>query len=74
MVEDDKNVINHSLVLAGAVAVVLALILAAWPIMWFWNFAIVAAVSVAQPIGYWVAFCMGLVAFLYQWFRNLKGD
>lgn len=31
-------------------------LLVAWPFMWIWNFAVVAAVSVAKPISYWIAF------------------
>ncbi len=33
-------------------------LLAAWPFMWGWNFAVVQAVSVAQPITYWPAFVL----------------
>ena len=30
----------------------------AWPFMWFWNYAVVAALSVAKPIGYWNAYVL----------------
>jgi hypothetical protein len=36
--------------------------LLAWPFMWMWNYAVVQAISVANPISYWPAFW--LMAFI----------
>lgn len=33
-------------------------LLLAFPFMWMWNYAVVAAISVAKPIDYWVAFTL----------------
>lgn len=50
------------LVFGVAVIVVLALasLVMTWPFMWVWNYAIVSAISVANPISYWVAFWLNL--------------
>ena len=45
------------LVVAIAAACVLSLLLA-WPFMWLWNYAVVAAITVAKPIAYWTAVCL----------------
>lgn len=48
-------------------AMVIAFI-AAFPFMWIWNYAVVGAISVANPIGYWQAFW--LAAFLSMFKPN----
>lgn len=47
---------------AYVVGFILALMAVALPFMWIWNYAVVAAVTVAKPIGYWTAFW--LIVFL----------
>ncbi len=32
--------------------------LGALPFKWMWNYAVVSAITIAQPIGYWTAFCL----------------
>jgi hypothetical protein len=32
------------------------LLLLAWPFMFLWNYAVVSAITIAKPIGYWVSF------------------
>ena len=45
--------------IAGFIATFIVLVLLfAFPFMWLWNYAVVSAVSVAQPITYWVALCL----------------
>jgi len=43
-----------------------------WPFMWLWNYAVVAAVTVTQPIGYYPAYC--LLLFLVLFWRGRKGS
>lgn len=40
---------------------VVIVLLAALPVMWLWNYAMVAAVTFAKPIEYWVAVCLTLL-------------
>ena len=40
------------------VVYILLLLIFAYPFMLLWNYAVVAAISVANPIGYWVSFCL----------------
>ena len=47
-----------------AFAIVFGLLLA-WPFMWIWNYAVVAAVSVTKPIGYWIAFWLMMFISLF---------
>ena len=35
-------------------------LLLAFPFMWIWNYAVIAAVSVANPITYWNAFWLSI--------------
>lgn len=51
------------LLVVFVVAAVISLLLA-WPFMWMWNYAAVAALTVAKPITYWPAFCL-------MWFISL---
>jgi hypothetical protein len=44
------------IVAVGACIIVLISLLMAFPFMWIWNYAVVSAVTVVKPIGYWVAF------------------
>jgi hypothetical protein len=46
------------------VAAVLSLLMA-WPFMWLWNYAVVSALTVAKPIGYWVAFWLLMFVSLF---------
>jgi hypothetical protein len=39
-------------------------LLFAWPFMWLWNYAVVEAIEVCNPIEYWVAFWL-------MWFISL---
>lgn len=42
---------------AGAILIaIVVFLLAAFPFMWIWNYSIVAALTVAKPINYSVAF------------------
>lgn len=53
-------------VICGKVVLVVALALGtAFPFMWLWNFAVVAALSIAQPITYWPAFWLMLFTGLF---------
>ena len=40
-------------------------LLLAFPFMWLWNYAVVSAISVAQPIEYWVSFWLMLFIVLF---------
>ena len=40
-------------------------LLLAYPFMWMWNYAVVKAVSVANPIDYWVAFTLMIFISLF---------
>jgi hypothetical protein len=40
------------------VVYILLLLIFAYPFMLLWNYAVVAAISVAKPIGYWVSCCL----------------
>ena len=42
------------------ILVALITLVLAFPFMWLWNYAVVAAISVAKPIDYWVAYCLML--------------
>jgi hypothetical protein len=42
------------------VMVILLGLLMAWPFMWIWNYAVVAALSVANPITYWQAYWLSV--------------
>lgn len=53
-------------------AVIVIMLLATWPFMWVWNYAIVSAVSVAKPIDYWVAFW--LMGFLSSFVANSRSS
>lgn len=46
------------LCLVVVVVTVVLCLLIAWPFMWMWNYAVVSAVTVTEPISYWVAFCL----------------
>lgn len=57
--------------LAGVCVVLFVVaLLVVWPFMCIWNYAIVAAVSVAKPIEYWVAFW--LMVFMAIFFAGAK--
>ena len=46
-------------VVLGVVALVFLLsLLFAWPVMLLWNYAMVAAIASAKPIGFWHAWCL----------------
>ncbi len=47
------------------VVVIGLLFLVAFPFMWMWSYAIVAALTVAKPIDYWPAFCMMIFIALF---------
>ena len=49
----------------------LSLVLA-FPFMWMWNFAVVQAITVTQPIDYWVAFCLMMFIGLFIAGNNKK--
>ena len=49
------------IVLGALLLVFVICLLLTWPFMVVWNYAVVAAISVAKPIGYWVAFCLILI-------------
>jgi hypothetical protein len=52
-----KTVMKVIAGIAGLLVLVIGLaLLIAWPFMLMWNYAVVSALSVANPIGYWVAF------------------
>jgi hypothetical protein len=46
------------------VCMILALIVA-WPFMLIWNYAVVAAISVANPINFWQAFWLSVFCALF---------
>jgi hypothetical protein len=48
-------IISVLLTTVAAVWMVMCLLFA-WPFMWLWNGAVCAAVTVANPIGYWTSF------------------
>jgi len=45
-----------SLVTIAILVVVTFALMATWPFLWIWNFAVVAALTVAKPLTYWRAF------------------
>lgn len=47
----------------GIIALICAVL--AIPFMLMWNFAVVAAITVAKPIGYKVAFCLMMFISLF---------
>jgi hypothetical protein len=55
----------------GAIVVIVLLVIAglslflALPFMWIWNYAVVAAISGTNEIGYWVAFWLMLFISLF---------
>tara|TARA_Y100000034_G_C6909389_1_gene423344 strand:- start:2686 stop:2907 length:222 start_codon:yes stop_codon:yes gene_type:complete len=55
-----KNKIFAWLVLIAACVVLICglSLLMAFPFMWMWNYAVVAALTIANPISYWPAFCL----------------
>ena len=60
-----------ALVLAVAVVAGVSLLLA-WPFMWIWNYAVVSAVTIANPVSYWVAFW--LMVFFSSWIAGSKSS
>lgn len=45
--------------LIGLTVTLIALtMLLTWPFMWMWNYAVVSALSNAQPISYWPSLCL----------------
>lgn len=46
--------------IAAAICFVLA-----WPFMWLWNYAMVKAVTVCQPITYWPAFWLMILISMF---------
>ena len=72
-----KDVIADGFVLfvivLGVIALLACLSLAlAWPFMWLWNYAIVSAIKVANPINYWVAFW--LMMFIALFVRSTRSS
>lgn len=43
-------------IVALFVLIAVLAILLTFPFMWIWNYAVVAAISIAKPISFWVAF------------------
>lgn len=54
-----------------AILAVFSLVLA-WPFMWMWNYAVVSALTIAKPIGYWVAFWLMLFIGVFCLNSNTK--
>jgi len=54
------GIIGSMIVLSVAMCLLMA-----WPFMWIWNYAVVSAVTVTKPIGYWVAFWLMLFVSLF---------
>lgn len=54
------GIIGSVIVLSAATCLLMA-----WPFMWIWNYAVVSAVTVTKPIGYWVAFWLMLFVSLF---------
>ena len=44
--------------LSAVLMCVIVCLLFAFPFMWAWNYAVVEAVSVAKPVGFWEALCL----------------
>lgn len=53
-------------ILLAVVIIGLLGLLFAFPFMWIWNFAVVKAITVANPISYWTAY---LLALFFGFFR-----
>lgn len=68
-----SKMMKYFLIVCGIVVFVVGLLLIlAWPFMWMWNFAVVAAITVANPVDYWVAFC--LMMFICLFVAGSKGS
>lgn len=60
------QVVGHLFIGLAVIAVIGGLsLLMAWPFMWLWNYAVVSAVTIAKPIGYWVAFWLACFSGIY---------
>jgi hypothetical protein len=60
MIMFDKLIAVLLTILGGIVFIVGLSLLFAFPFMWAWNYAVVNAISVCQPISYWMAFVLML--------------
>jgi len=57
---------RNSRLIVSVIFLVMAMpLFMAWPFMWIWNYAVVSAVTVTAPIGYWTAFW--LMVFVIVW-------
>lgn len=53
-------------IIFGVVALIAIIcLLLAFPFMWLWNYAVVSALAIANPIEYWVAFWLMLFISLF---------
>lgn len=60
------KVVGFFVILLGVVAFIAGVcLLLAWPFMWLWNYAVVQAISVTNPITYWPAFWLMLFISLF---------
>lgn len=55
--------ITASLIIFGVVVAIGLLF--AFPFMWIWNYAIVKAITIANPIDYWTAYLLTLFIGLF---------
>jgi hypothetical protein len=56
--------IAASLFITLTISAALCLLLT-WPFMWIWNYSVVAALTIANPIDYWVAFYLMLFVSMF---------
>lgn len=61
----DKVILFLLYVFAFCAVFVNLSLLFTWPFMWMWNYSVVSALSVAQPITYWPAFCLMMFISLF---------
>lgn len=60
---------------AALVTALSTCLLVAYPFMWIWNYAVVAAITIAKPIEYWVAYWLMLfISMFVAGSRSGKSD
>lgn len=68
--EEIKDTIANGIIIFVIVLGVIALLACfslalAWPFMLLWNYAVVSAITIANPISYWVAFWLMMFIALF---------
>ena len=55
-----------SFVLSFLFCLIFFTLILAFPFMWIWNYALVSAVTFANPIDYWTSFCLLLFSLFFK--------